>query len=285
MSANGKQDNRDVRDLEELYSKPIIDPSKRRAPSISSYQSDGIYDRLDRKNNHNSRSSMKRYLHSEETAKNDTSPNMSTRGSASGQNDTRNGTDRETDRKSETQNGTGEASPLASPPRSVVSQSAASVLSEDDVSEEAKQYPIAVLEAKDTNDIVKELRKLGLEEQSDRLVLALRNRFELESEFINVCSNDGVVIVEGDYEEAATEHRSIGGLRVKGMRPKYVNYDEYDPDIINKYGQVTRSKEKMANDAAVLRRRAANMLWKVENMERMIDPNSRVRYVRHEGEE
>ena len=159
--------------------------------------------------------------------------------------------------------------------------------SSGEMNHEHEAFQVEVLETKDTNDIVKEISNLGLELQSDRLITALRSRFELESAFIDLCAKDGIIIVEGDSDvAAATEHQSIGGLRVKGMRPSCVNYDEYDPDIIHKYSLFAQglSKEQMANDAAELRRRAANMLWAVENMERMIDPNSRVRYVRQEEE-
>ena len=167
-------------------------------------------------------------------------------------------------------------------------QSVASERSNQDAGQKgsyARQYPSETLDKKDTNDIVKELKNLKLSGQADRLVSVLRERFELEEQFISVCAKDGIEIVEGDSDKAGGEHRSIGGLRVRGMQRQFVSCDEYDPDIIKKYSQNRRSflREEMANDAATMRRKAAHLMWTVGNMERMIDPNSRVRYVRQES--
>ena len=249
MSRNGDSNANNQADIEALYAKPI--KTKRRAPSITSGQSEQIYDRLDRQP-------------SSRVVKRDS--RSSTRSNQKGPVHD-------------------DAISVESAPRSVVSQSAPSAMSTES-NEDNGQYPMEMLDTKDTNDVIKELRKLGLGDQSDRLVLALRSRFELEGDFIKVCASDGVTVVEGDDDEVA-DHQSIGGLRVKGITAKYVNYDEYDPEVIEKYGHFDTgyNREEMANDAATLRRQAANILWTVENMERMIDPNSRVRYIRHEGDE
>lgn len=248
--------------VEELYAKPY---KKGGVESVNNTELEGLYDRLDREN------SQSRNWHEAQL-----SPNANEEAESFTSFPSKD--DRE---PSEFQQDDGS---LASYQRGLGNQSIRST-SSTDINQEREKYQMEILETKDTNDIVKEISNLGLEKESDRLITALRNRFELETAFIDVCAKDGITVVEGDSDSAAaSEHQSIGGLRVKGMRPNCVNYDEYDPDITSKYCLLTQglSKENMANDAAELRRRAANMLWAVENMERMIDPNSRVRYVRQE---
>ncbi len=236
-------------DIEALYAKPMKPKPSNNAPSITSEQSEPLYDKLDRSQGN----------HISERSPLENPPSIRA------END--------------------DASSMMSAPRSIVSQSAQSFMSVEGSEEDPNQYPLEIIDTKDTNDLVRELQSLGLASQSERLVSVLRCRFDLEDEFITASAEDGVTIVEGD-EDTETGHKSIGGLRVKGMKANYVNYDEYDPDIIKKYGHLDKgfSRENMASDAATLRRRAANMLWTVENMERMIDPNSRVRYVRQEEE-
>lgn len=269
-----------VANLEELYAKPY---KKGRTPTVDSTGHEQLYDRLDRQNsiqikgnevkdsvNNNNNSSKKTDSVILFPEIEDDNAEVSKMGAI----------------KQSQNEFEYDAESVTSFQRGLSNQSIRSSSSAE-INQESEKYQVEVLETKDTNDIIKELSNFGLEKHSDRLITALRNRFELESAFIEVCAKDGIVIVEGDSDAAAgTEHQSIGGLRVKGMRPSCVNYDEYDPDIIGKYSLFTQgsSREKMANDAAELRRRAANMLWAVENMERMIDPNSRVRYVRQEGE-
>lgn len=265
-----------IQNLEELYAKPY---KTKKSQSVTS--SEGLYDRLDRQNSMNLQRTAAQNTGKRTNLNEDTGSVTSiTRKLSRGENATEMRSERRRQSEDEMGQDRNDTDSVLSYQRSLANQSVA----EFDMGQE--KYRVEVLETKDTNDIVKELGNLGLDEFSDRLIVALRNRFELESAFIEACTNDGVVIVEGDSDEGGNEHQSIGGLRVKGMKPSCVNYDEYDPDIITKYGFFAHghSKEKLANDAAELRRRAANMLWAVENMERMIDPNSRVRYVRQEGE-
>lgn len=272
------RNNEDVmNDVEELYARPY---KNKPAQSVTSNGSEGIYDRLDRQN------STSMHRRDGQTAGNisDGNANGNQNSYDGDKYDGRSESHRTNQYPNELEAGNDTASVL-SYQRSLTNQSMLSG-SSGGMQEEKEKYQVEVLETKDTKDIVKELSHLGLEGFSDRLILALRNRFELESAFIEVCANDNITIVEGDSDETNHVHSSIGGLRVKGMKPRYVNYDEYDPDVVNKYKFLAQelSKEKLANDAAELRRRAANMLWAVENMERMIDPNSRVRYVRQEGD-
>ena len=267
-----------VENVEELYAKPF---KKGRAQSDDSAEIEQLYDRLDRQNSiQTKRNEVESSINNNISEKADSEILLP--GNQDGNS--------EISHVAAIKHGQNEfqydAESVTSSQRGLSNQSIRSSSSAD-INQELEKYQVEVLETKDTNDIIKEISNFGLEKQSDRLVTALRNRFELESAFIEICAKDGIVIVEGDSDVGADNgHQSIGGLRVKGMRPSCVNYDEYDPDIIGKYCLFTQglSKEKMANDAAELRRRAANMLWAVENMERMIDPNSRVRYVRQEGE-
>eukprot|EP00795_Rhopilema_esculentum_P000377 gene377-10041_t len=267
--------------IEELYAKPYKLGRKKPAPDMSN-QSDGIYDRLDRQNSTKNRN---RSLRRDGSTINGSMHDHDDISMPEAQNLRNNqpSLDNLGDNSGDVYD---DAALEASGQRSLASQSISSNVSEES-NKDSKPYQSDLLEAKDTNEIIKELKEMGLEDQSARLALALRARFDLENAFIDVCSDDGVVIVEGDYDDESSGHQSIGGLRVKGMKPNFVNYDEYDPDIIKKYGYFAQgfSREKMANDAADLRRHAANMLWTVENMERMIDPNSRVRYVRQENGE
>ena len=275
----GRNAGGEVNNVEELYAKPY---KKGQAPHIQSDESEGLYDRLDRQNSINTARDTTQRTVINNNNTDDTGSITSVPRNTDGSGDVN---EMRSAMQARRQQLGEDNESIASYPRSLGNQSMRSA-SPAELNDGLEKYQVEVLESKDTNDIVKEISNLGLEEQSDRLILALRNRYELESTFIQICSNDGIAIVEGDSDDASSEHQSIGGLRVKGMRPSCVNYDEYDPDIINKYGFLAQglSKEKMANDAAELRRRAANMLWAVENMERMIDPNSRVRYVRQEGE-
>eukprot|EP00794_Sanderia_malayensis_P006776 gene6776-7539_t len=245
-----KEDNRSIQDIEALYAKPMKAKgrkNKSETPSTTSEQSENFYDKLDHQRQPINQTSQ-RGLAQNETVNED-------------------------------------AVSMVSVSRSIVSQSGQSGMSVEG-SDNVELYPMETIDTKDTNDVVRELRNLGLVNEAERLVSVLRGRFDLEAQLIAVCAEEGVTIVEGDEDDDGNgeEHKSIGGLRVKGMTPNYVNYDEYDPDIIKKYGhfQCGFDREEMANDAATLRRRAANMLWNVENMERMIDPNSRVKYVRQD---
>ena len=266
--------------IEELYAKPYKLGRKKPAPDIMSNQSDDIYDRLDRQSSTKNRN---RSLRRDGSTINDSMHDHDDMLEEQDLRDNQPSFDNLGDNSVDVYD---DVALEASGQRSLASQSMRSNVSEES-NEDAKPYQNDLLETKDTNDIIKELKEMGLEDQSARLALALRSRFDLENAFIDVCSDDGVVIVEGDNDDESSGHQSIGGLRVKGMKPNFVNYDEYDPDIIKKYGYFAQgfSREKMASDAADLRRHAANMLWTVENMERMIDPNSRVRYVRQENGE
>ena len=141
-----------------------------------------------------------------------------------------------------------------------------------------------LLSIKDTNDMAKFLLKMRCNDEATRFIDALKERYRLEEQFIGVCKSDGIDIVEADYDDHIRPHTSIGGLKVYGVPKKFIIFDEYDPDILQKYSKIDEeeTKREMAARAANLRREAANMTWTANSLEGMIDVNSRVKYLRKE---
>ena len=130
-----------------------------------------------------------------------------------------------------------------------------------------------------TNYMVGDLKKIGLQTHANRLADLIKKRFELEEIFVKTCKEDCISIVEGDYDDACSKiHTAIGGLKVLGVPKKYISYDEYDPYILNKHKELHKYYEKrqIAAHADHLQKQAAEMMLDVNTVERMVILNAGV---------